>query len=205
MSRAAETRRSNDEWILALRGAGPAAELAQVELRALVQDALRKATRGFGSVDDATLEDLTQVSTLSILQRLGRFEGRSRFTTWAYSVAVHAAFSELRKAPYRNGPPAAEAALAEPAVGAGDETTRPVEHQEIVDVLYRVIEEELTERQREAILGELRGTATPELARELRTNTNALYKLLHDARAKLRDGLCAAGICDEEVREAFGL
>jgi RNA polymerase sigma-70 factor (ECF subfamily) len=204
MPSAAEARRSNEEWLAALRGEDDAARRAQTELRTLVQGALRRATGGPGALDEATLEDLTQVAVLRVLEKLDRFEGRSRFTTWAYSVAVRAAFSELRKAPYRNGPPAEEPAGEEAADEAATGSAR-LERREIVDVLYRVLETALTEKQRTAVLGDLRGTPGPALAAELGTNPNALHKLMHDARARLHDGLRAAGITDDEVREAFGL
>jgi len=198
MTRAAEARRSNEEWVRALRGEGPDSSKVQEELHALVLRALRKAT----SLDEATLEDLTQIATLRVLEKLDRFEGRSRFVTWAWSVAVRAAFSELRKAQYRTTAPEAPDDTVEDEKA---DTTGPAERSEIVEALYRVIETELTPKQRAAILGELRGSSSEALSEELGTNRNALYKLLHDARARLRDGLASAGISDEEVRDAFGL
>jgi RNA polymerase sigma-70 factor (ECF subfamily) len=36
------------------------------------------------------------------------------------------------------------------------------------------------------------------------TNRNALYKLLHDARQKLKKSLLAEGISPEEALSAFG-
>lgn len=193
--------RTNEEWLGARRGAGPAADRAQLHLRSLLAGALRKATSRF-SPDDATLEDLTQVALLRVLEKLDRFEGRSRFTTWAYSVAVHAAFAELRRS--RGPRTTGEAAAAEVSDDQADPTA-PVEQREIVDLLHRIISDQLTERQRAAVLGELRGTPRDQLAAELETNRNALHKLLHDARSKLRHGLEAAGIFDDDVRRAFDL
>ena len=54
--------------------------------------------------------------------------------------------------------------------------------------------------QRVAVVGELRGLPTSEIAARLGTNRNALYKLHHDARRKLRDGLVAAGYGAADVR-----
>ena len=204
MAGAARTRRTNEEWLQALQAEGEEAAEAQEQLRGLVAGALRKATAKSGTPDEATLEDLTQIALLKVLDKLDRFEGRSAFTTWAYSVAVRAAFGELRKSQYR----AVTSASEEQEHSIPDEsadTTGGLEKQEMVDVLYRVIEEDLTEKQRTAILGELRGTPQDALIEELGTNQNALYKLLHDARVKLRNGLEAAGISDHEVRETFDL
>ena len=204
MGTASAATRDKEEWIRLLRGQGPEAQAAQEELRGLIAGALRKATSKGGNVDDATLEDLTQIAFLKVLAKLERFEGRSRFTTWAYSVAVRAAFAELRKAQYRTATSAPEdhaETLEDGATPASEDLAR----QEIVDVLYRVIENDLTERQRTAILGELRGRSADELVSELGTNKNALYKLQHDARVKLRAALESAGISDHEVRQTFDL
>jgi RNA polymerase sigma-70 factor (ECF subfamily) len=62
----------------------------------------------------------------------------------------------------------------------------------------------LTERQRRALimLG-MQGMPMEEAARRLKTNRNALYKLLHDARLRLRQRLQAEGLNVEEVFSAF--
>ena len=43
----------------------------------------------------------------------------------------------------------------------------------------------------------------PQLAEKLGSNTNSLYKLLHDARKKLRRGLESSGFTVDDVREAW--
>ena len=59
--------------------------------------------------------------------------------------------------------------------------------QVMFDTVRRLIHEELTERQREAIVAVmLGGMPLEEAARRMGTNRNALYKLLHDARKKLK-------------------
>jgi hypothetical protein len=42
-----------------------------------------------------------------------------------------------------------------------------------------------------------------ELAARLGLNRNALYKLGHDARQKLKRGLLAAGVTEDDVRDVF--
>jgi RNA polymerase sigma-70 factor, ECF subfamily len=67
-----------------------------------------------------------------------------------------------------------------------------------------LIEEELTELQRQAMVAiVLRGMPIEEVARRLGTNRNALYKLLHDARQRLKGSLEAQGLTVEEVLAAF--
>ena len=201
----AGTGRSNEEWVAALQARGAGADEAQADLRRLVLGALRKSSGRFGGVDEATLEDLAQVAVLRIIDKLDRFAGKSRFTTWAFSVALRTAFSELRKSQHSHPKPADIDTAGETVEDPGEAAATGLERAEIVDLLYRVIENDLTERQRTAILGELRGRPLEELETELGTNRNALYKLVHDARKKLRAGLEAAGISDDDVRQIFDL
>jgi hypothetical protein len=48
-----------------------------------------------------------------------------------------------------------------------------------------------------------KGMPQDEIARYLGSNRNALYKLTHDARKRLRQGLEAAGFTAEDVGTAF--
>ena len=70
--------------------------------------------------------------------------------------------------------------------------------------IRRVIDEELTERQRRALimLG-MQGMPMEEAAKRLKTNRNALYKLLHDARLRLKQRLQTEGLDAQEVLTAF--
>ncbi len=190
----------SEAWLAELRAGDPA---ALRRLQALVTGAVRKAVAG-QALDEATLEDLVQVAVVRVLANLQRFEGRSKFSTWAWAVAVRAAFSELRRAGVRETSALSTAEADEPATAALPPERR-VERQEIVEVMQRIIAAELSERQRRAILGELAGQPQEELLAALAVNQNALYKLTHDARRKLKQGLLAAGIHDDHVREAFDL
>jgi RNA polymerase sigma-70 factor (ECF subfamily) len=71
--------------------------------------------------------------------------------------------------------------------------------------MHRVIETDLTDRQRQALVAELRGMPQAEIALQMGLTRNALYKLTHDARQNLKRGLEAVGIGADEVRETFGL
>ena len=46
---------------------------------------------------DADADDATQETLVSIVRALPRFDGRSRFGTWAYRIAVNASLDELRR------------------------------------------------------------------------------------------------------------
>jgi RNA polymerase sigma-70 factor (ECF subfamily) len=74
------------------------------------------------------------------------------------------------------------------------------EREAILGALHEVIRNDLTAKQRAALLAELRGMPQDEIARYLGSNRNALYKLTHDARKRLKRGLEAAGFAAEERR-----
>lgn len=51
--------------------------------------------RILGNPDDAL--DATQEALLAIARKIGSFDGRSKFSTWAYRVATNAALDESRR------------------------------------------------------------------------------------------------------------
>ncbi len=68
----------------------------------------------------------------------------------------------------------------------------------------RFIDEELTDRQRRALLAALGGMPLEAVADRMGTNRNALYKLLHDGRKRLKRRMVAEGLSPQEVLGAFG-
>ena len=76
--------------------------------------------------------------------------------------------------------------------------------QMMADIVHRLIAEELTERQRQAMTAiMLGGMPLEEVARRMNTNRNALYKLLHDARQKLQKRMITQGLSAQDVLSAF--
>ena len=76
------------------------------------------------------------------------------------------------------------------------ETTAP-ERRALVGTMYEAIRHELTGRQRIALLAELKGMPQSEIARQLGSNRNAVYKLTHDA---VTHHLTVCAECREEHR-----
>lgn len=68
----------------------------------------------------------------------------------------------------------------------------------------RILEEELTPKQRQALvmLG-LQDIPMEEAAKRMKTNRNALYKLLHDARLRLKKRLATEDLSPQDVLTAF--
>ena len=203
-------QRTNEEWLEALRG--PQHDKALADLRALLLRGLRAALLGKGKVSEADLEDFGQVALLKIMAALDSFRGESRFTTWAYRIAIRVAFSELRRRRWRDvslddltASPDSNFipdTLADPAADPEQQT---IQHM-VLDTMRRVIAEDLTDKQRQALVAvRVHGMPLAEVARRMGTNRNALYKLLYDARQRLQKELSAKGLPPEEVLAAFGL
>lgn len=202
--RVASEDRSNAEWLRALRPPRRSGEAIE-ELRTFLRGALGRLVRTRGGVDESDLDDFTQDALIRVLQGLERFRGDSRFTTWASAIAVRVALSALRRRRHATRSlEALESGAAAPDGGVEPGTLDPgraMDQQTLLSELHRAIREGLTERQRTVILGELDGVPSSVLVERLGTNPNALYKLHHDARKKLKRALNEAGYRDEDVRQ----
>jgi RNA polymerase sigma-70 factor (ECF subfamily) len=199
--------RADDVWIEELRQPGPRREAALADLRAGLLRGMRGALAGRAGVDDAFLEDAAQESLLKVLDRLDTFAGRGRFVSWALAIAVRVALTTIRKQRWqgvsldrfkeeRSGP---AVAVADPSLGPERASLR----SELLAAMHRVIHEQLTDKQWLALTAELNGMPQDEIARQLGSNRNAVYKLTHDARRRLRAGLEAAGFGAESLFEAW--
>jgi RNA polymerase sigma-70 factor (ECF subfamily) len=168
---------------------------------------LSKSLSSHGRVNDAFLEDVAQEACMKILEKLRAFEGRSKFRTWAVTIAVRTAISKMRKRDWQNVSLESVTANAEfdpqIAVDMSETSDQTTNRSTLLNKLKELIDSELTQRQWTAITAELGGMPLPQIADELGTNTNSIYKLLHDARKKLRNGLEASGFTIGDVREAW--
>ena len=199
--------RPNDVWIEELRQPGPRREAALADLRAGLLRGLRRALAARASVDDAFLEDAVQESLLKVLDRLDTFAGRGRFISWALAISVRVALTMIRKQRwqgvsldrFREG-------SSGPAMDVADRSPGPERaslRSELLAAMHRVIDEQLTDKQWLALTAELNGMPQDEIARQLGSDRNAVYKLTHDARRKLRAGLESAGFGADSLLEAW--
>ena len=198
--------RTNEQWLNDLRGANPDKALA--DLYDLLVRGLRAALKGYGGGVEANVEDFAQEALIKITSNLDSFRGESRFTTWALKIAMNVALTELKRRRWRDVSLQDLFARRE-AAASGPEDTQLTPEQlalqnTVVQELRRVIDEELTDRQREAVVAViLEGMPISEVAKRMGTNQNALYKLLHDARRKLKRRMEATGLSPKEVLAAF--
>lgn len=136
---------------------------------------------------------------LAILAKLGEFRGESRFTTWAYRFVILEVSSKLGRHYWRNPPVALDAAQWErlpDRLGLD-----PHQHAEATGILAevrRVVDTELTAHQRRIFIAiVVDGIPLNALAEKLDLQRNAIYKVIFDARRKIRRALTAKGYLNE--------
>lgn len=202
--------RTNEQWIKALSQPGPQRDKSLADLRTFLVRGLRHALDKRAGVDAAQIEDFVQDALLRILDGLSSFRGESRFTTWAQTIAVRVAFTELRRLRWRDvsldqmieDTKFDPESMVDPSAGPEKQARQEM----ILKIMHKIVNEELTDRQRQAFVAELQqGVSLEEIARRMGTNRNALYKLMHDARKRLKEGLLGAGLLPEDVRSTFDL
>jgi RNA polymerase sigma factor (sigma-70 family) len=195
-----------DDWLERLRSAGPTRDAALAELRAILMRGLSRAlvARGGG---EAFAEDVAQEALLRILASLDSFAGRCRFTTWAMTIAIRIGISELRHKRFQNVSLQQITGGENLNIDTRADSTRSAEQQQrrafIMATLRQLVEQTLTDKQRTIVQADLGGMPIEEIARRLGTNRNAVYKMFHDARRKLRRGFEAAGISAADVQAAL--
>jgi RNA polymerase sigma-70 factor (ECF subfamily) len=208
--------RTNGEWLAALR-AGEQAALAELRtylLRASLFT-LKKARHHVGHLGPGSLdqlaEDCAQESLTALLQRLDAFRGESRFTTWAYSFAVNIALVAARRERWASVSLDAILDGAETPSAAGEQPA-PADPEkralqaEALAALREAIERDLTPKQQQLLRAVVfEEVPLDEIVRHWGSNRNALYKLLHDARRKLKRQLGARGFDVEEMLDLFAM
>src|SRR5215211_8427042 len=213
--------RTNQEWMRDLNARGPSQEAAIADLRALLlRAALYFFSRNLGDFKglarDEILrcaEDCAQDALIAVMDHLPDFRGDSKFSTWAYKFAINMALRTARRERWKN------ISLDELTASSdgnffqrltednsdGIAPERTVMQTEVQRIIQEVIEHDLTEKQRQVlVLMVLHEVPLDEVVRHLGTNRNAVYKLLHDARLKLKAGLRARGFEVGETLTLFG-
>jgi len=211
--------RTNEEWLQDLREDGTAqghaiADLQNILLRAV----LYIFNRNLGNLSALARDDIlklaehcVQDALIAILNHLSDFRGDSKFTTWAYKFAVNIALMTARRERWRgvsldqlssseDGNLFEWATLEKAPEPALDQSAM---QNEVSEIIRDVIEQDLTEKQRRVLLMMVfNEVPMDEVVRELGTNRNAVYKLLHDARRKLKSSLQSRGF---EMGETLNL
>jgi len=204
--------RTNEEWLEDLRG--PDRDQAIADLREFLIEGLGYALSDHHRENvDVLIEDFVQEALIKILDNLDTFRGESKLTTWAQKIAVRVAYTEMRRKrwedvsiqqfiPEDSGTDFTPAILTDPDPNPEDVTTQDM----IIEKIMEKVEEELTERQQQAIYAVMFAEMPlQEVARQMGTNRNAMYKMIYDARKKLKESLLRDGLTPEKVLGAFDI
>jgi RNA polymerase sigma-70 factor (ECF subfamily) len=128
----------------------------------------------------------------ALLGKLHTFEGRSRFSTWAFKFAILQAGVEVRRIQWQHRE--VELRDLEVEAPAHEAPDRAAEARDLGAALTRAMREVLTPHQRRVAVALLvDGVPIDVLADRLGTTRGALYKTVHDVRVRLRAELVASG------------
>lgn len=188
-------------WLERLHAHGPVRDAAIARLHALLLREARyevgRRTAALAHPSGRDLEDLAMQAAddalIAILAKLESFRGDALFTTWARRFAALEVPGEIRRrlGHARETPNDGPAWLVQ-----GSDSEDPEQLAEVHDLartVGRLIADQLTAHQREVLLAmTVDEVPTDRLALRLHSTPGALYKTLHDARARLREELAAA-------------
>lgn len=170
-------------------------------------DMLHRATRHEAfrrrdSLPDRVLGDLDDLASqaagdavAAVLRKLDDYRGASRFTTWAYKFAVLEMSAALRREAWRGRSITIDD-------WAWDRLTDPgpvdpqaqTEIRELLAAIERSVASDLTSRQRDVFVAVvILEVPIDVVADRDGSSRGAVYKVLHDARRKLRAGLIQQG------------
>jgi RNA polymerase sigma-70 factor (ECF subfamily) len=189
-----------DDWVEALSTPGLRQDRAMSSLHAMMLRACRHQVRRMSStlagVGSERLEEIANQAAdeamMAVLAKLSTFEGRSRFTTWAYKFAILQSATEVRRYAWRNR----EVELKDETqvLERGPSPANYAEAADLASAVRQAIDVALTPHQRRITIALLMDDIPIDvLAERLGSNRNALYKTVHDARTRLRAHLIASG------------
>lgn len=195
-----ELDETSAQWLSSLRSTGAERDQAIADLHALLLRAARfEAPRRAGTLSARDRDDLaTQAADdalMHVLDKLDTFEGRSRFTTWAYKFAIYETGVKARRRNWQDREVTLEAEAWSLLPDASSGPAAAAEERELLRALEHGIRTVLTAHQRNVLVAlAVTGVPIDVLAERLGTTRGALYKTLHDARRKLRGHLSNQGL-----------
>ena len=207
--------RQNQDWVSELKEPGAKREAALADLRVLLSRALPHGLSRWLSPSNPEfkelIEDTIQETMMRVLQQLHSFEGKGQFTNWVYKISVRLALNELRKRKWRD---VSLDYLTDDDTGLEgqqfqfpSDTPSPeasVQRHEMLQKMQQLINEELTAKQRNVMTAVIiQQVPMEEVARRLGSSRNAVYKMLHDARRKLKSKLETIGLTPAELLSMF--
>ena len=183
------------EWLASLRSGGAEQDAAVERLHGLLLRAARfevaRRRPALPHLRGNELDDIAHEAAddalMSVLARLDDFRGASRFTTWVYKFGLYEAAAKLRRRAWQGREVPLEPESWGMFASGGASPEDEAERSELLRAVQEGIADVLTPRQRDVLVAlALNGVPIDVLAERLGSTRGALYKTLHDARAKLR-------------------
>jgi RNA polymerase sigma-70 factor, ECF subfamily len=189
-------------WIADLSSDGPVREVATARLHGILlrvaraESARRRSSLpslASGEVDDLCLQAAAD-ALMAILSKLPEFRGAARFTTWACKFVIFEISTKLRRSAWRDSRVETDEAVWETISDRAPPPLGAMLDAELDTALQQAIAEALTPAQRQVFkAAAIDQVPIDVLAERLNRSRGAIYKMLHDARTKLRQALIAAG------------
>ncbi len=210
-----QNTRDNETWLEDLRAEGAKKEAALEDLHKILlrilPAALSRWLPSSSSHFETFIEDTAQETILRVIDKLDGFEGRSKFTTWVYKIGVNIGLGQLRLKKWK------EVSLDKleegnkpdemPSERFAADAPNPesiLERKNVMAMVQRIMKEELTPRQRKVMIAvAVQGKPLEVVAEEVGSNRNALYKLMHDARLRLKQRLEREGASPTDLLAVF--
>ena len=148
-------------------------------------EAVQRKVRGWAEsftndADDA--DDVTQDVLILMHKRLGQFEGKSRFSTWLYTITRNVALDRRRRIKRR------ELRLEAMEIPVATVETREGFDESALTALVLRYFDELPARQREVFeLADIQGLSAPEVAERLGMKAVTVRANLFKARRTIRE------------------
>jgi RNA polymerase sigma-70 factor (ECF subfamily) len=199
------------EWVRSLEGTEVAKKAAGLRLHAMLLRIARSEVRRRSDhlqISGPELDDVAHQAAadamVAIIAKVGQFRGESRFTTWAYKFVIFEVSTKIGRHFWRSPTVAMDGEdWSQLPDRFGLDPAHEFEWRDLVEALHWAVDEVLTDRQRQIFVAiVLNAVPLDALVLELGSNRNAIYKVLFDARRKLRTALVAKGIVDPESSES---
>jgi RNA polymerase sigma-70 factor, ECF subfamily len=188
------------QWLRGL--AGDERDTAVQRLHELLVRAARREVHRRsmdGRVTGPELDDLAFQAAadalVAVLAKVHQFRGESRFTTWAYKFVILEVSVKLTRHFWRRlDAPEAPVDLDRLADRFGLRADEQCEGRDLLEALVRAMDTTLTERQYHVFVAiVIDGVPLDVLTEQVGGTRNSIYKMLSDARRKLRAALMAGG------------
>lgn len=203
----AEVARENRAWVRDLSSCGDRRELASRRLYEFLQRAARAEAgrraarlRLVGPELDDIAHQAAADALLAICGKVETFRGDCKFTTWAYKFVIFDVAAKVNRHFWqRAGVAFDDEDWDRLPARLGIEPEAHAESRDLMDAVHRAVDEKLTAKQRMVFVAlVLNGMPTDVLADQLGATHNAIYKVMFDARRKLRTALVEAGYLPEQ-------